>query len=242
MRVSGRLSYVWILVAAASVTPARAQTSFSAGEGVTLPVAVQSQPADQASAPPAQSKSFGYARLGYGGLFGDHTYGMPGFGFGYRAALDSLGLDISFLNIQLNPDNAGTSNGGVAGSWLKLEALYFVKPKANASTYVGGGLSWGGVDFAGSSGSNNTSGTVVDRTNWHGSGLQGELTAGYEVLRATTMRVFVQADGVLPFYRTTSETYSFSRTTRATSVTTERRYAPSLVLSLGLGWSRGGRR
>jgi hypothetical protein len=65
---------------------------------------------------------------------------------------------------------------------------------------------------------------------WDGSGLQGELTVGYELARATSLRLFVQADAVLPFYEVTSETYS-----RSALVSTDHRYAPSLVVSIGLG-------
>ncbi len=71
---------------------------------------------------------------------------------------------------------------------------------------------------------------------WRGSGLQGELTAGYELARTTTLRVFVQADASLPFYKVISQTYSTSNV-----VTTSRRYAPSLVVSIGLGWQKNRR-
>src|SRR5205823_9319514 len=37
-------------------------------------------------------------------------------------------------------------------------------------------------------------------TYWNGSGLQGELTAGYEMLRASNIRMFMQTDVIVPFY------------------------------------------
>src|SRR5947207_15974907 len=45
----------------------------------------------QASQKLVQSHSFGYARLGYSAIFGDHPYAGPAVGFGYRAELDSFG-------------------------------------------------------------------------------------------------------------------------------------------------------
>jgi hypothetical protein len=49
--------------------------------------------------------------------------------------------------------------------------------------------------------------------------------------------MFVQADAVLPFYKLTSQPWS--RVGMGPIVTpTERRYAPSLVVSLGVGGAR----
>jgi hypothetical protein len=185
-----------------------------------------------------ETDSFAYARLGYGGLFGKKTLGGPSVGFGYRAELDTFGIDVSFLNYQVRSSNDGYARaggsygagGGVTGSFVKLEGLYFLKPTANASTYLGGGLSWGGTSVS------DYDATSV--TSWHGSGLQGELTLGYELPRASTLRFFLQTDAVLPFYRTTSETVVFSRTSSPSAATAARHYAPSLSVSIGLGWQR----
>jgi len=188
------------------------------------------------SAKRVQSDSFGYARLGYGSVFGDRSYGGPTLGFGYRAEIDSFGLDVSFLNFQVPSSRSdsyyGSSQSRMAGSVLKLEGLYFMNPKANATTYVGGGVSYGFTDFGG------TAGDSSYQSSWHGSGLQGELTVGYEWPRASTLRLFVQADTTLPFYNVTSQTFTFSRSAPAGAIATERRYSPSLVVSLGLGWQR----
>ena len=108
---------------------------------------------------------------------------------------------------------------------LKLEVLRFKNKTANASAYWGGGASWGGV--------NASNGNKY----WSGSGLQGELTAGYEMLRASNIRVFVQTDIALPFYSATAFTYR-----SPVASVTERRYMPSATVSFGLGWGRGGRR
>jgi hypothetical protein len=175
--------------------------------------------------------SFGYARLGYARMLGTGGAGNPAIGFGYRAELDSWGLDISFLNQQLPSSNrAFGASSSMAGSLLKLQGLYFLNPRANASAYFGAGLSWGTT--LGSTGSSQDG-----YSSWHGSGLQGELTAGYELPRASELRVFVQGDATLPFYRTTGQAFTFSQG-RSSAVTTGRHYNPSVTVSVGLGWQR----
>ena len=175
--------------------------------------------------------SFGYARLGYGSVLGEEVAGNPLIGFGWRAEMDSFGLDISFLNQQL-PSTSGAygSSSHMAGSLLKLEGLYFTNPTGNASAYFGGGLSWGAVSAS-------RSGAGTGYSSWHGSGLQGELTAGYELPRASELRLFVQADATLPFYRTTGQTSAYSGG-RYSTVTAGHRYNPSIALSIGIGWQR----
>lgn len=172
----------------------------------------------QALPPPrVSSDSFGYARIGAG-------RGGPAFGFGHRGETNALAIDVSFLNVRTSWSN-GTStyngSGSESSAWslIKLEGLHFRNPRANASPYVGGGISWGAA-YA-------SSGTSwANRTTWSGSGLQGELTAGYETGRASTLRVFVEADATLPFYL-----MKMSRTG-------DTRYSPSLVVSVGVGWQR----
>ena len=157
-----------------------------------------------------QTESFVYVRLGFGkDLRGG---GGPATGFGYRAELDKFGIDVSLLGTQDN------SRGPSAVSLVKLEGLYFMKPAANASAYVGGGISYAGSSFG-------------------GKGLQGELTVGYEFPRASSLRMFVQADASFPFYKATSETSS----TLNGTIGTERRYSPVIAVSVGLGWQRNRR-
>jgi hypothetical protein len=184
-----------------------------------------------AQAAPAQGGSFGYARLGYGAVLAAGGSANPAIGFGYRAELGAVGFDISFLNEQIPSSNAlGGESGAMAGSLLKLEGLYFTEPKGNASTYAGGGVSWGATALSSTS-------SPTRWSNWSGSGLQGELTMGYEWLRASPLRVFVQADAALPLYRITGQTFTYSHTQPVTSVAGHR-YAPSLVFSVGMGWRR----
>ena len=189
------------------------------------------------AAPRVYSDSIAYARLGFGALFGDRVYSGPAVGvFGYRREFDSFGIDVSFLNFLYQESRPASGpfyygdTGGMTGSWVKLGILRFVTPQSARSAYVGTGLSWSSAHLYSGSRS------------WSGSGLQGEAIAGYEVGRASTIRVFLQTDVGLPFYRVNSVDYFYS--TGPPYVTpggTRQRYAPSLAVSLGLGWQRGGR-
>jgi hypothetical protein len=183
----------------------------------------------QAEAKRVHTDSIWYGRLGYGGVFADRAYGTPSLGFGYRAELDSFAIDLAFLNYQLPSPGGYSSPRAHASSLLKLSGLRFLDPQANRSAYFGGGLSYGYSSIS----RGNTAyqvGTYSYSSSWSGSGLQGELTAGYELARATSLRVFVQADAIFPFYEVTSETRSMNG-----MVTTDSRYAPSVVLSIGIG-------
>ncbi len=200
--------------------------------------------AAQASAQRVHSDGFFYARLGYGGIFGDRTYGVPSFGLGYRAELDKVAIDVSFLNFQMsNSDYASAAVSADSASLLKLSGLYMIHRDANSTPYFGGGLSWGHTSInlnqpvsAGPTAPGTPPGTVYYyTTGGDSSGLQGELTAGYEFARATTIRMFVQADAILPFYSVTTQTIS----SRGVVSSSSSQWAPSLVMSLGLGWQRG---
>ena len=198
--------------------------------------------AAQATAQRVHSDSFTYARLGYGGIFAGHTYGTPSFGFGYRAELDKVALDVSFLNLQVGQSESYGSSATAGGaSLVKLSGLYLLNRHANSTPYLGGGLSWGRTYINDAYPAEFTpigtgpAGTIYYyNTGGRGSGLQGELTAGYELGRATTIRMFMQADAILPFYSVTSQTIS----SRGLVSSSTRRYTPSLVLSVGLGWQR----
>ena len=184
--------------------------------------------------PRSELRSFGYARLGYGGAAADGFRSAPAIGFGYRAELESFALDVSFFNFIVRADPYETGRDVFAGSTLRLQALHFLDAEGDRSPYVGAGLSWGGVGV-----SRGSSGATYSNS-WSGSGLQGELTAGYELTRNTPMRMFIQTDIGLPFFKAKSASYSVTRTPdgfiRPASL--EERYIPSAVVSLGIGWQR----
>lgn len=180
--------------------------------------------------------SFGYARVGYSGMFGDRVYGGGGFGFGHRTELDSLGIDVSFLNTIVPGSGGYYDTSAQAGSFelLRLEALHFLRPRANATAYVGGGVGYGWSSFDG--GTSPFDNRTYYRTPFEGKGILGTVTVGYEAPRASVMRVFVQADVTLPFYllESTRATYGYG----GAGASIERRYAPSVAVSLGVGWGR----
>jgi hypothetical protein len=179
------------------------------------------------------SDSLFYARLGYGAMFGDRTYGGPSAGlFGYRHELDTFGVDVSFFNFHYEPSSHASiytsESSGMTGSWLKLAFLRFTAPLSDRSPYFGGGLSWTTVALDNPSKS------------WSGTGLQGELTVGYELGRASSIRVFMQTDTGLPFYNVRSSSYTYIPTPPyVVSTASESRYVPTLTVSLGVGWQRG---
>ncbi len=169
--------------------------------------------------------SLWYANLGYSAIAGAGYQGGPGFGLGWRYELDSWGIDASLGLAYSPPTNTDSSNGAVSGSWLRLQGLYFLNPTANASPYVGGGISWGGVAVSNSSHS------------YSKTGLQGEVTLGYELLRASTIRLFVQLGATLPFYAATADNFDDATGKTTTSST----YAPTFLLSLGMAFGGQGR-
>lgn len=182
--------------------------------------------AQQTSQP--EFRSFGYARLGFGAAFADSTRSAPAVGFGYRGELPSVAFDVSFFNYMVG--GGRYDEGSVfAGSVLKLQVLRFLDGESDRSAYVGGGFSWGGISASGS-------GTPY-AGGWHGSGLQGEFSTGYEFRGNTPLRVFIQADVGVPFFRATRESFTvFNPPGSFRSTTVDRRVIPSAVVSFGMGW------
>src|SRR5262245_16933629 len=167
-----------------------------------------------------EADSLWYFRLGYGGAAGVATNTGPGFGFGYRYELDSLAIDLSFLNLVVAGSNDPMStDSAVTGSWAKVMALYYFSPTSNGSPYLGGGLGYGVTAV-----SNST-------TTYTGSGLQGEVAAGYEFLRASTIRIFAEAEATAPFYTVYPTLY-------VTATPGDNSWVPSFAVSLGIGWGR----
>src|SRR5207244_4311747 len=103
--------------------------------------------------------------------------------------------------------------------FVQLSGLFFLNPLNDYTAYFGGGVSWGGS-------------AVQEMGNeYSGSGLQGNAFAGYEMFRSSTMRLFVQADAQLPFYKSTVDFCEFQ-----SSCATGSRYTPSFSLAVGIGW------
>jgi hypothetical protein len=80
-------------------------------------------------------------------------------------------------------------------------------------------------------------------SNSRGAGLQGELTAGYELARVTSVRLFVQADATLAVLQSRAGTFTFvtppSNGRYVTpTIDVQQKYVPSLAVSVGIGWQR----
>jgi hypothetical protein len=188
----------------------------------------------QQQAPPPEFRSFAYARLGYGAAFAENVRSAPAVGFGYRGELQSVAFDVSVFNYMVGTDRYDNESV-FAGSFLKLQVLRFLNGESDRSAYVGGGLSWGGVS-ASSGGGPYSSG-------WHGSGLQGEFSTGYEFRGSTPLRMFIQADVGVPFFRAARGSYTvFNGPGVVRPTTVDRRFIPSAVVSVGMGWDTRRRR
>lgn len=176
-----------------------------------------------------------YVRMGYGSTFGGEVRDGPAFGFGYRYELDNLAVDFSFLDFMLNVNRDDSTHGdiGLTATWIRIQGLYFLNPLANGSFYVGAGLGWGAAAAAKEV---TSSGATSSAFVWYsGGGLEGQLTGGYEFLRASTIRMFLQADLTLPFYmakRGTIDSQLMKSSVESIYLTTV-----SLCLGIGLGKS-----
>jgi hypothetical protein len=161
-----------------------------------------------------------YAKLGYGSTPAAGFHSGPAFGFGRRWELDSIGINLGFLNFIMYQDS-DEFNGASAG-WIELGADYFFSPYGNNSAYVGAGLSLGNHSIPEAGG------------NYENAGLQGKATLGYEMFRASTIRLSAHFDATLPMFRLARST-----TDPITGASNEQHvYSPTFQLSLGLGWGR----
>jgi hypothetical protein len=160
-----------------------------------------------------------YAQLGYGSTPAGGFHAGPAFGFGRRWELDSVGINLGFLNFILYQDSE-EFRGSSAG-WIDLGADYFFDAYANSTAYIGAGLSLGHHSIP-----------TDDGDNYENAGLQGKATVGYEMFRASTIRLSAHFDATLPMYRLKRTAYDPLTLTESDQHT----YSPTFELSLGLGW------
>ena len=180
--------------------------------------------ADQMAPRRIQADDLKYVRLGYGVVTGPATAAGPAFGMGWRHELDRLAIEVSIFDLVFASSNdaMGNSSSGVSGDLVKLSGYWYQQPLANASMYYGVGLGYGVTYLC--------TADVASNGCYSGGGLDGVVSAGYEMLRSSTIRLILQVDAALPFY--TSNGLS------ADGVTTTHRWVPTLGLSIGLGWGR----
>lgn len=206
--------------------------------------ALAAGPAGAQSPTPPQSRSdaYWYGRLGYGTIAAEQRFGGFSLGLGRRIEREGLGLDVLIVSGQRKLLGTGPADlhqiGGLythadSASLMTVKGLYFARPRARATPYVGVGGGWRIVSFGrvfAIPDDLRTASTPDIDEQWRGKGLEGEVTVGYAFARtAASTRYFVQADLTHPFYRVT-------RYSDRSSVVGDR-YAPSLVVSLGAGWS-----
>jgi len=181
--------------------------------------------ADQMAPRRVSADGLKYVRLGYGAVTGKTTDLGTAFGFGYRYELDQLAIDVSMNFVWASGDQNGTSGtttrGGVNGELIGIGAVLYQEPLANSTLYYGGRVGYGLNDFFD---------TSTD-TNYSGSGLQVTGTLGYEMLRASTIRLFFELDATAPLYTSNGTMYDSS----FNSVSTGKRWAPVISLTLGAG-------
>ncbi|MEZ4270753.1 MAG: hypothetical protein R3C68_04775 [Myxococcota bacterium] len=161
----------------------------------------------QANPKRIKADSLWYLSLGPILTLGEDVNPGSQFTFGYRYELNSFGVDAS---ISLGAHNINNDESGFIWTVPKLMGLYFFDPESNGTFYLGGGLSWGGVS------------NIDKNEDFDGSGLQGELALGYELLRTSSLRMFIQANATLPFYRGSEDGG-------------DERYTPTFGIAFGIG-------
>jgi len=158
-----------------------------------------------------------YAKLGYGSTPAAGFHSGPSFGFGRRWELDRIGINLGFLNFILYQDSDefdGTSVG-----WIELGADYFFDPYASSSAYVSAGLSIGTHSIPDNGG------------RYENAGLQGKVSLGYELFRASNIRLQLHGEATLPMFRLTRADYD-----PLLIDSPEHLYAPTFQFCLGIGW------
>lgn len=166
-----------------------------------------------------------FARLGYAMDFGLEFGGGPGIGVGYRYEASDFGLEISALNLNLASINSFAD--AMSASWLRVGGMYFFNPAGNQTPYLQTAMSWG-------------SNFIHTNDEWFGSsGIRGEFGGGMEFLRESPVRMFVEANLVLPFYKV-----KYTTTTKTPNADNgvdvlereHKLYTPALMIFMGVGF------
>jgi hypothetical protein len=181
---------IWVFVSALSTTAAVSTSAWATPHDVgqrSRPGIEAGQPAREIEQPRREiADRLFYGRLGQGMPLAGGSLGGPEAGLGMRLEVGHIGLDAS-MSLGITQMSRNMEVTGMRGSWLKLTTQYLFMPRADSTPYIGMGLSWGGQKQR----------ILGDR--YSGSGLQGEIVVGYELLRSSTVRLFFQADATLPF-------------------------------------------
>lgn len=182
---------------------------------------------DLSHQPRVEAEGLWFVRLG-GGAQGQPEGGIgPALGIGYRHELDTMGVESSFFEFRRIEGDVSTDQHI---SWVKLMALRYVDPVANSTPMLGAGISWSRME-------------VWDGTSMLvGNGVELHVRGAYELLRASTIRMFVQAEAGLPLYKAKYQTQRYTYTNGVPDDTdaASDAWVPSLTISFGIGWVKNG--
>jgi hypothetical protein len=169
-------------------------------------------PEDMANPRRVKADQLFYVKLGYGGIISDYTaQGVAG-GLGYRYEMDNVAVDISLLNTVFGQKG----NDGIGCTFFQLQGLYFFNPLGNSTPYLGGGIGYSLINIDDDCGNK-----------YSGNGVSGIATLGFETMRVSTIRLFVQLDATLPFYKLEG---------KDNSVKNKKVYGSTLMLTMGIGF------
>ena len=149
-----------------------------------------------------------------------HTAGAPvgpAFGAGIRVELDEWAIEAEStmgFSIDNNPNNEDT--GGSYNIGAHLGGIYFLDGQANHSPFFSGGIGYGATSLVDANGDS-----------WAGAGFDFRVAAGYEMLRASTIRMFFQAEALIPAYLMHASSGNDA---------TKSQYNPTFLLSFGVGY------
>jgi hypothetical protein len=153
-----------------------------------------------------------YVKLGYGGIVSDYTAQGAAGGLGYRYEMDNVAVDLSLLNCVFGQKG----NDGIGCNFVQLQGLYFFNPLGNSSPYCGGGIGYSLIYIDDN-----------DGNKYSGNGVAGIATLGFETMRVSTIRLFIQLDATLPFFKLKG---------KDNSIENKKIYGSTLMLSMGIGF------
>ena len=205
-----------VLLITAGVSAAAPLDAGTASPAARVSPEASSTLENDTEAEPPRFDSYWYGLFGYGTIAGE-SYGGA-LALGRRIERSSVGIDLQLFAGQRTSFGTSTDASAYSVTLMKLEGLYFVRPRSRTTLYAGAGAAWSRVSLS----------DTFD--NWRGSGIAGAVAVGYEFARAdTSTRLFVQVDIAQPFFRVKPGVLNASRAAAD-------RDARSLVVSIGAGW------
>jgi hypothetical protein len=196
--------------------PPSAPTEPVANQTVTKqsPVPESTTPTRRSWFGPGRAHGHFYARIGYNGTLRNDLNLGPSLGLGYRLEIGQLLFDVSTVNLNLWRETPYQDYKSTWNAYLRLMAFRYLDDYLGLNFYAGGGLSYGRTDTH--------DGFTAD-------GLQAEVGIGYEILRKSWVRTFVQIVASIPTYQVYASDYYYPGIYQPD-------YAWSVASSVGLGF------